>query len=177
MSLSIADFRAQLPGQGSRPSLFYVRITNPIDPSADNLVEFRCKASELPAEQLGVVQVGYKGRKIKVADPAQYGSWTVTILNDEDFLIRDQLETWKNAINGRVTNVMANYGYTSVGVVTQQDKQGNDIRSYRMHNIWPSNVSGMRRDWDNLNRIDEYQVTFELDYFTTEGVTGDGGGV
>lgn len=176
MSLSIADFRAQLPGQGSRPSLFYVRITNPIDPSADNLVEFRCKAAELPAERLNVTPVGYKGRKIKVAGESEYGDWQVTIINDEDFAIRDQLEAWKNAINGRVSNVMSDYGYASVGIVTQQDKQGNDIRSYRFHNIWPSMIESMRRDWDATNQIDQYGVTFTLDYFTVEGQTGSGGG-
>ena len=70
---------------------------------------------------------------------------------------------------------MSDYGYTSVGLVTQQDKQGNDIRTYRFANIWPSNVEAMRRNYDDTNRIDEFNCTFQLDYFTTEGSTGTGG--
>ena len=175
MSLSITDFRSQLPGQGSRPALFYVQITNPIDSSADAKIQFLCKAAELPPTNVQTTLVGYKGRQIKIAGEKSYGSWTVTVINDEDFAIRNAMEAWMNSINGNISNVMSDYGYTSVALVTQQDKQGNDVRTYRMSAIWPSNISAMARSFDTTNIIDEFQVTFNLDFFTAEGITGSGG--
>ena len=83
MTLSINDFRAQLPGQGSRPSLFYVQITNPIDGSSDNKIQFLCKTADLPATRLNVINVGYKGRKVKIAGQKEFGPWQVTVINDE----------------------------------------------------------------------------------------------
>jgi len=47
----------------------------------------------------------YFGRKIKLAGDRTFADWTVTVINDEDFLIRNALEQWSNQINSLQGNL------------------------------------------------------------------------
>ena len=181
MAFDVNEIRSQLSLGGARASLFQVFFSNPVNPVANLKVPFLCRATEVPASQVGTIQVPYFGRKIKLPGDRVYGQWDITVLNDEDFLIRNALEAWNNAINtpeGNLRNLASASPteFETDATVTQFSKTGNVIREYTIHNIWPSILSPLNLDWSATDQIQEFRCTFEFDYYTVSGgITGDGG--
>lgn len=178
MPFNINDFRSQLTYGGARFSHFQVQIQNPVNSLGDIKVPFMVKASQLPQSTVGMIEIPYFGRKIKEAGDRTYDAWTVTVINDEDFLIKNALEEWSHAINSPVGNVRRSPLYQSEAQVTQYSKAGLPIRTYSFRNIWPADLTAIDVAWDNTDAIEEFQVTFQYDYWeVTGGITGNAGGV
>lgn len=181
MSFNVNSFSAALKFGGARPSLFQVNITNPVNSVGDIQIPFMVKAAQIPSATLSPIEVPYFGRKIKVAGPKQYIEWTVTVINDEDFLVRNGFEEWSNAINSPQENLTDLGGaspllYKSTGQVTQFSKTGAPLRIYDMVGLWPSEVGVIELAWENGEQIEEFQVTFQFDYHTISGgITGRAG--
>jgi hypothetical protein len=181
MAFSVQNIKANLPLGGARPTLFRASFVNPFDPSADARLEFLIKASSLPASTVPAVEVPYMGRKIKVAGDRTFEDWEVTVMNDEDFDVRNAIETWSNAINGHVSNVQAGGSsavadYKSEGWVEQLGKNGEPLRKYFFNGVWPNLIGAIETSWENNDQIEEFTVTFSVDWWTVEGNTGDAGG-
>jgi hypothetical protein len=49
------------------------------------------KSAQLPESTIGVVPVFYFGRELKYAGNRTFPDWTVTVINDEDFSIREAI--------------------------------------------------------------------------------------
>jgi len=104
MAHSIQDFKKALIGGGARPNLFEVAI-----PTLPNGVDFGgtegqdnfsmlCKAAALPASNIASIDVPFRGRIMKVAGDRTFDTWTVTVINDENFAIRNAMEIWMQKI-------------------------------------------------------------------------------
>lgn len=182
MAFNVNEFAGALKGGGARNSLFQVQITNPINGAADIQVPFLCKAAQIPAATLGVIEVPYFGRQVKLAGNRTFAEWTPTIINDEDFAIRNAMEQWSNAINSFQGNVNNAGGsapslYKSNAQVTQYGKTGEVIRVYNFVGIFPTEVSTIDLAWETEG-IQEYTVSFQYDYWeVVGGNTGDAGGI
>lgn len=180
MAFSISDIRSQLALGGARPTLFQVQFVNPANSTADIKVPFLCFAASLPSQNMGLIQVPYFGRTIKLAGDRTFEGWTVTIYNDEDFLIRNALEHWCGEINSMQGNLRgfgtsASSAYKTTALVTQFSKTGTPLRTYRMDGIYPQNVSAIDVDWGRTDDIEKFQVGFQYDWFeVVGGVTGSG---
>jgi len=173
MSFNINEFKSQLVGGGARPTLFQCQILNPIAPEADFKVPFMVRAAGIPSSSLGAYTVPYFGRNVKYAGERVFEDWTVTVINDEDFLIRNAMEAWTNAINSHDANTRAlPQQYKSNGVITQFSKDGNALRSYIFEGMFPIAVEGIPMDWSATDTIEEFSVTFQYDLWRVEGVTG-----
>ena len=186
-SRSITNFRDRLVGGGSRPNFFEVNITIPESVSkfgdVDTDMGFMIKAAEIPASNLGNIPIPFRGRVLPVAGDRTFDPWTVTIINDTSFNIRDTMEQWSNSINdlqfdGGITNP-ANYQtdafVTQLGRVNDNSGQlssGTDnmqqIRQYKFFGIYPSVVSSIPLDYGSTDAIEEFQVTFNYIYWTVE---------
>lgn len=182
MAFNVNEIRSQLTLGGARGSLFQVTFNNPANSVADIKVPFLVRAAQIPESSLGVIEVPYFGRKVKLAGDRTFGDWTVTVINDEDFLIRNAMEEWSNRINSLQTNLRA-FGsaspllYKSTAEVTQFSKTGVPIRSYKFNGIFPSVVSNIDLNWGETDIIEEFQVTFQYDWWEVSGgVTGNAGG-
>jgi len=182
MAFNINDIRAQLTFGGARPSLFQVIISNPVNSVADLKLPFLCKAAQMPASTLGLIEVPYFGRKLRMAGDRQFAPWTVTIINDEDFLIRNAMETWNNSINLYQQNITALGSgapslYKSQATIAQFGKAGELLRTYQFNGIYPESVSAIDVAWASVDEIEEFQVTFQYDTFEVlNSVTGNAGG-
>jgi hypothetical protein len=178
--MDLNNFKANFSKGGLRTNLFEVQISNPIDPIADLSIPFRARGTSLPTSTLGMLEVPYMGRKIKVAGVKTYEDWNVTIQEDEDFLIRNALESWSNAINTPETNtrgtgVSEMAAYKSTGIVKALSQTGIVLRTYKFIGMFPTVVAAIDLDWEN-EAIASTQVTFAYDYFIVEsGETGDAG--
>lgn len=175
MGFSVEQFKANLPLGGVRPTLYDVTMTNPIDPSSDQALQFRVQAASIPAATLGIIPVPYFGRQINLAGDRTFAPWPVTVLEDEDFAVRQTLEEWSNAINSMEGNVRAsgddNLSYKSTAQVTQYSKDNHIIRVYQFNGIFPSNVGEIGLGWADYNQLETYQVQFVYDWWEISGGT------
>jgi hypothetical protein len=182
MAFNINDIKAQLTGGGARQSLFQVQFNNPANSTANVKLPFMVRASSIPEARLGNIDVPYFGRKLKLAGDRVFDAWNVTVINDEDFLIRNALENWSNAINSLEGNLRSFSGpspllYKSNAIVTQYGKTGNVLRQYTFYGVYPSDVSAIALDWNATDQIEEFQVVFNYDYWLVSGgITGNAGG-
>lgn len=178
MAFNINQFRGELSGGGANPTLFQVQIQNPVNPSGNLKVPFMVKTSSLPASSQGVIEVPYFGRKIKLKGDRVYPEWTTTVINDEDFLVRNALEEWMSAMNtpeGNITTLgSANPNlYKSQATVTQFGRKGNILRVYTFDGLFPTEIEPIELGWENNDTIEEFAVTWQYDWWRVSGgVTG-----
>ena len=184
---NITEFRSRLSGGGARANLFEVEIAFPEELVIDlNLVTdkvpFLVKAAEIPASNLGNIPVPYRGRVLPVAGDRTFDPWTVTIINDTDFQIRDAMEKWSNSINDLQTaqGTINPETYQTKAEVKQLSREGSApgdpeklLRQYNFEGIYPNVVSSIPLDFGATDQIQEFQVTFNyLFYEVTNTVSG-----
>lgn len=174
MAFNINDIKQQLRFGGARSNLFEVTIFLKGNGAgaAQEKTRFMCEAAELPSSNLGVASVFYFGRQLKLSGDRTFDPWQVTVINDEDFLIRNTLESWSNEINLLVGNRKRIVDYKSTALVTQYGKTGNPLRTYKFEGLWPSNISAIQLGWDQNDTVQRFNVQLEYDFYTVEGSTG-----
>ena len=167
---------------GARHAIFQCTITMPTNSAGDLKTPFLVRASQVPAATLGFIKVPYFGTKTRIAGDRTFAEWTVTVINDEDFLIRNAMEEWMQSINSHVGNVRgfgsaSDLSYKSQGQITQFSKTGTEIREYTFNGLFPVNITEMEVDWNGTDVLQEFQVTFQYDWWeVTGGTTGNAGG-
>lgn len=180
MAFNINDFRANLIGDGARPNLFQVSLTFPgiADlPAATRDISFLAKTSQLPGSTVGVVPLYYFGRELKFAGNRTFADWTITVINDEDFIVRDAFEQWMDSINSHNTNIRdyratSPSGYTTDAFVTQYGKDGTSVlKEYNFVGLFPTDVSPIELDWGTNDTIEEFTVTLAYQYWESNTTT------
>jgi hypothetical protein len=180
MAFNVAEFRSQMTGDGARPNLFSVSLTFPsfvngaVD--ASRKVTFMAKAAQLPGSSMGQVPVYYFGREMKFVGNRSFADWTITIINDEDFTVRNTMERWMNSLNSHAGNVRdanatAPSGYSVDAEVTQYGKAGNELKKYKFVGMFPVDLTPIALDWGSNDTIEEFDVTFAYQYWTTADST------
>ena len=186
---SITNFRDRLVGGGARPNMFEVNITLPEqvqglgDISQD--MRFLVKAAEIPAANIGNIPVPFRGRVLPVAGDRTFDPWTVTVINDAQFNIRDAMEQWSNLINDLQFDVgdinPADYQTKAEVFQLSRQSQGSGgqtagkggeiiqtLRTYNFEGIYPNAVSSIPLDYGATDQIEEFQVTFNYLFWTTD---------
>ena len=172
---SIDDFKARLKGGGARPNQFRVTIVPPIGIVTGLNVansSFLCKASKLPGQTLGEIEVPFRGRKIYVAGDREFETWNSTFLNDTDFNIRNAIERWMNGINDLADNTgtIVSSDYQSDLTVEQLDRDGTTIKSYIFRNAYPLTLADIELSYETVNALEEFEVTWRYQHFEASGV-------
>jgi hypothetical protein len=135
-------------------------------------------AAQLPGSTIGTITQYYFGREVKIAGNRTYADWTVTIINDENFVVRNALEQWHQAINEpinnlRDTNAPALSGYSVDAFVDQYAKTGEVIKTYQFYGMWPVDISPIEVNWGSNDQVEEFTVTFAYQYWKSSGVGGE----
>jgi len=174
MAFNVAEFRSNMIGDGARPNLFQVTLTFPTvatnGVAAGQKATFMAKAAQLPGSTVGTVPVYYFGRELKFAGNRTFTDWTLQIINDEDFTVRNSIESWMNAINSHSSNVRAAgaanpLGYTVDAEVTQYGKTGEALKTYKFVGLYPLDLAPIDLDWGSNDTIEEYAVTFAYQWW------------
>jgi hypothetical protein len=173
MAFSVNEFRSQMTGDGARPNLFEVSMPFPSFASPANAqtkLTFMCKTAQLPGSTVGVVPVNYFGRELKFVGNRTFADWTISVINDEDFVVRNAFERWMNGINSHNFNVrnplaLAPLGYSVDSEVTQFGKQGNTLKKYRFVGVFPTDVTPIDVDWGSNDTIEEFSVTLSYQWW------------
>ena len=180
---NIADFKAQMIGGGARPNQFRVELTFPsyvtLGVVAGQRAQFLCKAAQLPASTIETLPVLYRGRPVNFAGERTFQPWSVTIYNDTSFGIRNALEQWQSGIqNYNTTNGRVNPTDYQVDLsVHQLDRNGAIIKSYKFVDAFPTNISAVGLDFETQNAIEQFDVEFQYNFFTSATGAAAGFGV
>ena len=184
---SIDSFKSRLVQGGARPNLFEVEMDFPsgvgiFDEEIENTTHrMMIKGAQLPASNIQEVVVPFRGRQLKVAGDRRFDPWTITVINDGDFKLREAFERWANFIikvsDGSGTINPSDYfaewevyqlgrANTDLNVTGEKNPANLPIlRGYKMWGCWPSVVSGMELSYDTQDTIEEFQVTMQVQYW------------
>jgi hypothetical protein len=173
----------QTIGQGVKPNMFLVDIKFPNELGGastalgTDLTNILCKSAALPGSNLGVIEVPFRGRTVKIAGDRTFDTWSATFFNDKNMEIRAIFEEWANLINTHEANTAPRFlpdsndtGYMASLYVTQLEKDdkegGSAIRTYQLHHCFPTNVSQIDLAYDSNDQIEEFTVEWQYSYFT-----------
>ena len=164
----------QVVKQGVRPNMFQVDIDFPGAVEADNtLVSFMCKSAALPASNIGVIEVPFRGRTVKIAGDRTFDNWSATFINDKEMKSRSFFEQWLNEINSHKPNTANIIDPTEYGrsvVIRQLEKDaspaGDELRSYKLWYAFPISTSAIDLAYDSNDQIEEFSVEFQYSYWT-----------
>ena len=184
---NITEFRSRLSGGGARANLFEVEIAFPEElginlTDISDKVPFLVKAAEIPASNLGNIPVPYRGRVLPVAGDRTFDPWTVTVINDTEFQIRDAMEKWSNSINDLQTaqGTIDPAVYQRSALVKQLSREGSNpgdpekvLRTYNFEGIYPNTVSSIPLDFGATDQIQEFQVTFNYLFYEVQSPLGN----
>ena len=188
---TISNFKAALIGGGARPNLFEVELTTlpaGITWDADNF-RYMCKAAQLPASNIANIDVPFRGRIFKVAGDRTVDQWSVTIINDENFRLRNAFEEWVNLIANLDTNLgatdpsayMVNAKVYQLGRGSSPNSQTNAgnansvLKEYEFQDIFPTTVSAIDLSYDSTDAIEEFTVDFQVQSFNYVGAGSPNG--
>lgn len=176
MPFNVQAFRASLVNDGARASLFDVVMNLPPVvgfAAIDQEIVFKARATSLPGDNINSISVPYFGREIKVAGTRTFPDWSFTVINDENFRIRNNLELWMSGINSHVNNLRnpalaSSFTYTADATVRQFSKTGQIIKTYTMVGCFPIDVGAIDLDWASGDQIEEFPVTFAYQYWISD---------
>ena len=170
-------------GGGARPNQFRVDLTFPsyvgLGAIAGQRAQFLCKAAQLPASTIETLPVLYRGRPVNFAGERTFQPWTVTIYNDTTFGIRNALEQWQSGIqNYNTTDGRTNPSDYQVDLtVTQLDRGGAEIKSYKFVDAMPTLIGAVALDYEQQNAIEMFDVEFTYNFFTSDTGASSGFGL
>jgi len=169
--LGVDDFKSKLRGGGARPNLFQATVNFPGYAGGDvELTSFLCKAAQLPASVMNVIEIPFRGRQLKIAGDRTFETWSVTVLNDTDFSIRNAMERWMNGINAHQSNtgLVNPVDYQADLIVDQLDRNGNVLKRYNFRGCFPTNVSSIDVSYETVDAVEEFTVEFQVQYWESD---------
>ena len=211
---SIDQFKAKVGADFARPNLFQVDLNFPSfvtgttstgnSESATALTEqgnLLVRAANLPSSQIGIVEVPFRGRVLKIAGDRTFEPWTITIQNDTGFVLRNAFEVWLQKIqaynenyttwsagsnadgNADKLNYFADMYVTQLARDARADGGGGTgggatghkaIRKYKFVNAFPSNLAAIDLDFGNNDAIEEFTVELQVQYWEPVDISTPG---
>jgi hypothetical protein len=192
---TIYDFKNRLIGGGARSNLFECELVFPeeiftygpsqIDQTAVYTdVRFLITAAQLPASNLTTIPVPFRGRTLKIAGDRTFDPWTITVLNDTNFRLRNTFEKWSNYINRHDDNSgVITPGSYQREIIVHQLSRGREsasidtgnrpstgsaipvLKSYKLYGCYPSAVDAIPLSYDTTDTIESFNVTFEVQWW------------
>ena len=169
--MSIDNFAANMAGGGARANQFRVIMNAP--GFAGNLAgttqqtSFLVRTASLPGQTITEIPINFRGRQLFLAGDRTFDPWTITIINDTGFEVRNAMERWMNGINSHNENTgLSNpTDYQSDAIVEQLNKAGEVTKRYDFRGIFPTNMSEIEVSYDSENQIEEFTMEFQVQYW------------
>jgi len=191
---TLESFKTRMSGGGARPNLFECELNFPADSlptgsTADTLsnkTRFLVKAANLPASNLGIIDVPFRGRNLKIAGDRTFDPWTITVINDTGFEIRNAFERWMNLINKHQDNAgltnpfdyqkdvyVKQFGKASTsGASATSDLTIPVLKQYKFYGVFPTSISAIDLSYDSADTIEEFTVDLQVQWW--DALDGNG---
>ena len=169
--LGIDDFKSKLRGGGARPNLFKATVNFPAYAGGDvELTSFLCQTAQLPASTIATVPVPFRGRTLQMAGDRTFEPWSVQVINDTDFKVRNSLERWMNGMNGHSANtgITNPVDYQADLIVEQLDKDGSTLKTYNFRGCFPTSVGAIELAYATNDTIETFDVSFQIQYWESD---------
>ena len=187
-------FKGKMIGGGARSNLFECELffpdeAIPTDSTKDlvsDKVRFLVKAASLPASTISNIAIPFRGRQLKIAGDRTFEPWSITVINDTDFLIRTAFERWMNLMNKHednagLTNPTAYQKDLVVRQLGRSEVAGNTpisavqvpvLKNYRFYGAFPTTVSSIHLSYENTDAIEEFTVEMEYQWYDSLDAAG-----
>ena len=187
-------FKGRMVGGGARPNLFECELffpddAIPADSTRDEVTDkarFLVKAAQLPQSIVTPINIPFRGRNLKIAGDRTFDPWTITVINDVDFSIRNAFERWMNLINKHEDNAgltdptsyqrdvfVRQFGRSGVGgPILQSATQMPVLKGYKFFGVFPTNVSDIALSYDSSDSLEEFTVELQVQWWDALDPTG-----
>ena len=142
----------------------------------------------MPAQTIANIDVPFRGRIFKVAGDRTIENWSITVINDEDFLFRNAFEEWTQQIANLDDNMgstnpasyMVNAKVYQLGRGSTQASTNNGgdsnvvLKEYEFIDIFPVSVGSIDLSYDSSDTIEEYTVEFAVQSYRVKGAGTEG---
>ena len=172
---TLSNFKSALQYGGARPSLFDIEITLSSPTlltgvgDVGNIIS-HCNVSAIPPLTVTPIEKQYFGRTVKIPGDIVFGDLSTTILNTEDYSIRNAIETWMNHINSHKENVtstnFADADFRSTIELSQYGKEGSVVQTYQFFDAWPMTLAEIPLSYDTASDIEQFDVTWAYNYYS-----------
>lgn len=190
---TINDFKSRLVGGGARPNLFECEINFPnalgnLDAELTLDLRFFVKATSLPASTISSIPVPFRGRTLQIAGDRTFDPWSITVINDTNFKIRNQFEKWMNLINRHDDNagvitpalyqqemkvMQLSRGTENSPKSPETSTSMNVLKAYKFYGTFPTSISDITLSYDSSDTIEEFTVDFQVQWWDALDVGGD----
>ena len=172
---SLSNFKTALTYGGARPSLFKFDITTMGLVGAGGVTDINlyCNVSAIPPLTVTPIEKQYFGRTVKIPGDIVYGDLATTVLNAEDYSIRNAIEAWMDHINSHKENkgISGNSTWVTDGTLTQYGKSGSTLVEWEFIDMWPQTIAELPLSYDTASDIEQFDVTWAYNYYTQGGHT------
>ena len=192
---TLNEFKSRMSGGGVRSNLFECEITFPIDVYSattgdaiqlSDKTRFLIKAANLPASTLGIIDIPFRGRNLKIAGDRTFDPWTITVINDNDFHIRNAFERWINYMNknedaaGKIdpntyqqNAIIYQLGRASLtGATPTTATEIPILKQYKFYGVFPTAVSAIDVSYDSSDSIEEFTVDLQVQWWDALDASG-----
>ncbi len=172
-TFNVERFKSALTNGGARPNQFAVQLSYPTYVAGAALAvarsPFLVNIAELPGQTVNPAIVQYRGREVKFVGDRIYAPWTITVLNDAEMSVRNALEQWMAGMEDYASKFgrLQPAEYQRDLDVFQLDRNGNILKSYKLVNSFPVDLSPVALDFGANDQISQFTVTFQYQHFTT----------
>jgi hypothetical protein len=171
---NVNQFKAFMVGGGARANQFFVNLSFPGYVGGGTIATaqaaFLCSATSLPGSVVNPTIVQYRGREVKFSGERTFAPWTVTIMNDASFNVRNKLEKWMEGMNGLANNNGRTnpQEYQKDLNVTQLDRNNNPLKIYSIKSAFPVDLSEVALAYGDNDTIETYTCTFQYQHYQTQ---------
>lgn len=184
---TLDTFKGKMIGGGARSNLFECELFFPDDVFSAGVTKdqisdktrFLVKSANLPASNINVISVPFRGRNLKIAGDRTFDPWTITVINDTDFSIRTAFERWMNLINKHEDNAgKTNPNDYQQDVFVRQlgraqtsgssptsDTDLPVLKQYKFYGVFPTAVSAIDISYDLADTIEEFTVDLQVQWW------------
>ena len=176
---TLSNFKTALEYGGARPSLFDIEVdlSSPSLMSGvsgvDNIIS-HCNVSAIPPLTVTPIEKQYFGRTVKIPGDIVYGDLATTVLNAENYSIRNAIEAWMDHINSHKENkgISDNSTWVTDGTLTQYGKDGDAVVAWEFIDMWPQTLAELPLSYDTASDIEQFDVTWAYNYYQMSGQGG-----
>lgn len=180
---NISAFKSAI-GTVARPNIWRAEILfgdglfTTLGQTSDTILpnfSYRCERTTIPGRTISTVDDYGGGPSLKLAQDISYSDIEMTIICSTDMQERYIFETWMNVIvlpreysGGGLINYYDNYALGNELVLEQYNEFGERILRYKLHDVYPIQISAMNLTWEENNTYQRFDVTMNYRSYTID---------